>query len=66
MKIYSPIQIDISDKLKFIEDEIILLKSLRNKSDYIINYLDSFIEEISSYKIYNIVTNFYEVKFDFI
>ena len=63
---YNPIPIDLSDQLKWIEDEINILKSL-NKSEYVINYLDSFIEIVDSeYKVYFIATTFYEVKFNFI
>ena len=62
MKKYNPIPIDLSDQLKWIEDEINILKSLSNRSEYVINYLDSFVEEVDSdYKVYFIVTTFYEV-----
>lgn len=62
MKKYNPIPIDLSDQLKWIEDEINILKSLSNQSEYVINYLDSFIKEVDSeYKVYYIVTTFYEV-----
>lgn len=62
MKEYDPIRIDLSDQLKWIEDEINILKSLSNQSQYVINYLDSFIQELDSkYKVYFIVTTFYEV-----
>ena len=62
MKEYDPIRIDLSDQLKWIEDEIDILKSLSSKSEYVINYLDSFVEDLNSkYKVYSIVTTFYEV-----
>ena len=62
MKEYDPIRIDLSDQLKWIEDEINILKSLSNQSEYVINYLDSFVQEVDSdYKVYFIVTTFYEV-----
>ena len=62
MKKYNPIPIDLSDQLKWIEDEINILKSLSNQSEYVINYLDSFVEDLNSkYKVYFIVTTFYEV-----
>lgn len=62
MKEYDPIRIDLSDQLKWIEDEINILKSLSSKSEYVINYLDSFVEDLNSeYKVYFIVTTFYEV-----
>ena len=62
MKKYNPIPIDLSDQLKWIEDEINILKSLSNQSEYVINYLDSFVQEVDSdYKVYFIVTTFYEV-----
>ena len=62
MKKYNPIPIDLSDQLKWIEDEINILKSLSNQSEYVINYLDSFVKEVDSdYKVYYIVTTIYEV-----
>jgi len=62
LKKYNPIPIDLSDQLKWIEDEINILKSLSNQSEYVTNYLDSFVEEVDSdYKVYYIVTTIYEV-----
>jgi serine/threonine protein kinase len=52
---------DASDALKWIENEIEILKNME-KHENVISYLDSFISIVDEeYKIYHIVTNFYEV-----
>ena len=65
IKKYHPIPVDISDTLKWIEDEIDTLKTLSGKSEYVINYLDSFVTYIedNEFKIYHVVNNLYEVSF---
>jgi len=52
---------DGSEALKWIENEIEILKNME-KHENVISYLDSFISIVDEeYKIYHIVTNFYEV-----
>jgi hypothetical protein len=65
LKEFSPIKIDATEteQLKSILNEIDILKKLSAKSDYVINYLDSFQTDVAKYRIYHIVTNLYEVKF---
>ncbi len=68
MKKLKPISIDVidSDELQSFLNEIDVLKRLSSKSDYVINYLDSFITFLghdNEYKVYHIVTNLYEVKY---
>ncbi len=47
--------------MKLIIKDIEILRGLKN--DYVINYLDSFeLMFNAGYKIYHLVTNFYEVK----
>jgi hypothetical protein len=50
-----------SEELKSILKEIDVLKKLSSKSDYVINYLDSFSADVARYRIYHIVTDIYEV-----
>ena len=65
LKMFTPISIDAtdSDEFKSILNEIDVLKRLSSKSDYVINYLDSFSTEVGSHIIYHIVTSLYEVKY---
>ena len=62
MKIYNPIRIDAreSEELKAILNEIESLKRL--KSEYVINYLDSFIIKDKKFKEYHVVNNLYKVR----
>jgi hypothetical protein len=50
-----------SEELKSILKEIDVMKKLSSKSDYVINYLDSFSTDVARYRIYHIVTDIYEV-----
>jgi len=50
-----------SEELKSILKEIDVMKKLSSKSDYVINYLDSFSADVARYRIYHIVTDIYEV-----
>ena len=51
-------------ELKSILNEIGVLQKLSLKSDYVINYLDTFSTIVEDeYKVYHIVTNIYEVKY---
>ena len=66
LKEFAPILIDAteSEELKSILSEIDVLKKLSSKSEYVINYLDTFISFLgddNEYKVYHIVTNIYEV-----
>jgi len=63
LKEFSPIKIDATEteQLKSILNEIDILKKLSTKSEYVINYLDSFSTDVAKYRIYHIVTNLYEV-----
>ncbi len=66
MKKFKPILIDVteSEDLKSILNEIEVLAKLSSKSDYVINYLDTFTSIVDDdYKVYHIVTNLYEVKY---
>ena len=66
LKEFSPIKTDAteSEQLKSVLKEIEVLKKLSAKSEYVINYLDSFSTDLSSrFKIYHIVTNLYEVNY---
>ena len=60
---FTPISVDATEteQLKSILNEIEILKKLSLKSDYVINYLDSFSIEVAYHNIYHIVTNLYEV-----
>ncbi len=67
MKKFKPILIDVTEsvELKSILNEIDVLKRLSFKSEYVINYLDSFTTILEDeYKVYHIVTDIYEVKFN--
>ena len=65
IKMYHPIPGEVSDSLKHIEEEIECLKKMSGKSEYVINYLDSFDTEFkiseNEYKVYHVVNNLYEV-----
>ena len=68
MKKFKPLSIDVteSEELKAILNEIDVLQKLTSKSDYVINYLDTFISFLgddNEYKVYHIVTNLYEVNY---
>ncbi len=54
-----------SDELKCILNEIEVLQKLSSKSEYVINYLDSFstLVDNNEYRVYHIVTSIYEVKY---
>ena len=60
-----PIEAIESDELKSILNEIETLKSLNSKSDYVINYLDSFSSEVlildEAHIVYHVVNNLYKV-----
>ena len=66
MKKFKPLSIDVteSEELKAILNEIDVLQKLTSKSEYVINYLDTFTTLVDNdeYKVYHIVTNIYEVK----
>jgi len=64
LKEFKPITIDTteSEELKAILNEIDVLKKLSSKSEYVINYLDSFSTDVARYRIYHIVTDVYKVK----
>ena len=63
LKEFTPINIDAteSEELKSILNEIEVLRKLSSKSEYVINYLDSFSTDVKKYRIYHIVTDIYEV-----
>ncbi len=65
LKEFSPMRIDATEteQFKSILNEIEILKKLSTKSEYVINYLDSFSIDVAKYRIYHIVTNLYEVKY---
>ena len=66
MKKFKPIPIDATEsvELKTILNEIDVLKKLSSKSQYVINYLDTFSTIVDDdHKVYYIVTNIYEVKY---
>ena len=64
MKEFTPIKIVTteSEELKSILNEIDVLKKMSSKSEYVINYLDSFSTDVARYRVYHIVTDIYEVK----
>ena len=66
LKKYNPIPIDMENAIKWIEDEIEILKKI--SSPYLINYLDSFstIMGDNEYKCYHVVNNYYQVILHFI
>ena len=63
MKEFTPIRTNAtqSEELKSILKEIDVMKKLSSKSEYVINYLDSFSADVARYRIYHIVTDIYEV-----
>ena len=65
MKKFKPILLDATEsvELKTILNEIDVLKKLSSKSQYVINYLDTFatLVDDDEYKVYHIVTDIYEV-----
>jgi hypothetical protein len=63
LKEFTPIRIDAtkSEELKSILNEIDVMKKMSSKSEYVINYLDSFSTDVARYRIYHIVTDIYEV-----
>ena len=64
LKKYKPIPIDASEseELKSILNEIATLEKLSSKSEYVINYLDSFFTLLGDeYKEYHVVNNLYKV-----
>jgi len=65
LKKYNPIPTDMRNAIKWVEDEIEILKKI--SSPYLINYLDSFstIIEDSEFKCYHVVNNYYQVNFYF-
>ncbi len=68
MKKFKPLSTDVteSEELKAIMNEIDVLKKLSFKSEYVINYLDTFatfMGDYEEYKVYHIVTDIYEVKY---
>jgi hypothetical protein len=68
LKEFSPIKTDATEteQLQSVLKEIEVLKKLTSKSDYVINYLDSFSIDLSrNFKVYHIVTNLYEVNYSF-
>ena len=67
MKKFKPLPVDATEsvELKTILNEIDILKKLSSKSQYVINYLDTFstfLGDDDEYKVYHIVTDIYEVK----
>jgi hypothetical protein len=62
---FTPISVDAteSEQLKAIMNELDVLKKLSSKSEYVINYLDSFSTELFNFNIHHIVTDIYEVNF---
>jgi len=66
LKRFKPLSIDAteSEELKAILNEIGVLQKLTSKSEYVINYLDTFSTILEDeFKVYHIVTNLYEVKY---
>ena len=65
MKEFTPIKIVTteSEELRSILNEIDVLKKMSSKSEYVINYLDSFSTDVARYRVYHIVTDIYEVKY---
>ena len=63
IKKYHPIPAEISESLKWVEEEIEVLKKLSGKSEYVLNYLDSFVTLIddNEFKVYHVVNNLCEV-----
>ena len=66
LKEFAPLKTDATESGQFnsILNEIEVLKKLSSKSEYVINYLDSFSFDLSrNFKVYHIVTNLYEVNY---
>ena len=66
LKEFTPIRTNVTDseELKSILNEIDVMKKMSSKSEYVINYLDSFSTDLSrNFKVYHIVTNLYEVNY---
>ena len=65
LKEFTPIKIVTteSEELRSILNEIDVLKKMSSKSEYVINYLDSFSTDVARYRVYHIVTDIYEVKY---
>ncbi len=66
MKTFKLLSIDVTEsgELKSILNEIEVLQKLTSKSEYVINYLDTFTSILDNeFKVYHIVTNIYEVKY---
>jgi hypothetical protein len=66
LKEFTPIKNDAteSEQFKSVLNEIEVLKKLSSKSEYVINYLDSFSTDVlSRFKVYHIVTDIYEVNY---
>ena len=64
LKKYNPIRIDASESEEFkaILNEIATLEKLSSKSEYVINYLDSFFTLLGDeYKEYHVVNDLYNV-----
>jgi serine/threonine protein kinase len=63
IKKYHPIPVEVSESLKWVEEEIEVLKKLSGKSEYVLNYLDSFVTLIddNEFKVYHVVNNLCEV-----
>ncbi len=63
MKIFKPLDIDAaeSEEYKSILKEVDVLKKLSFKSDYVINYLDSFTTKSDEFIFHYLVTDLYEV-----
>jgi hypothetical protein len=66
LKTFKLLSIDVTEsgELKSILNEIEVLQKLTSKSEYVINYLDTFTSILDNeFKVYHIVTNIYEVKY---
>ena len=66
LKEFTPLKTDATESEQFnsILNEIEVLKKLSSKTEYVIKYLDSFSTDVlSRFKVYNIVTNLYEVNY---
>jgi hypothetical protein len=66
LKEFTPLKTDSteSEQFKSVLNEIEVLKKLSSKSEYVINYLDSFSTDVlSRFKVYHIVTDIYEVNY---
>ncbi len=63
MKIFKPLDIDAaeSEEYKSILKEVEVLKKLSFKSEYVINYLDSFTTKSDEFILHYLVTDLYEV-----